>query len=336
VLKKVTLKNFQKHQSLTIGLSPTVTTLVGVTDAGKSAIFRAVYWVAFNQPTGDAMIKRGKSCAIAKLVFDDCEVVRKKGQGTNLYILDGSKRKAFGAGKVPDDVAAAMRLDAVNFQSQHDPHFWISDSAGKVSKELNRVVDLEIIDSSLAAADSDLRKAKATREVCEERLAKTEAACKELAWVPTMSEDLDRIIMLDEQFGELQSDISALTLVLGSLEEAENMALEASGRHKAVLGVVEAFEACCRAAQERDALEELLEELADCEAKADIEVPDLGPLEQDLAKLVKLRGEMASLEGIIEDLEHTESELCERTQHVTTTAAALAKIKTCPLCENPL
>lgn len=333
MLRKISARNFQCHAKLDIDLDR-ITTFVGVSDSGKSALLRMIGWVAFNQPVGDEMVRQGAPSAIGKLVFDDCTVIRTKGKGRNSYTLDGKIQKAFGAGKVPDLVAAAMRLDSINFQWQFDGHFWFADTAGKVSQELNRIVDLSVIDSSLAAANADLKKAKATREVCEERLEAARKEAASLAWVPDMVRDLDSITTVQKHIEESREAGDLLEEVLGSIEEAENRGKEASERAEVALALSKRLEAHCRVTQERESLSELFDRLAELEKVAAKGVPDLSGTEKRLLEANRLRDEGNSLEELLDRLDELEEELCQRRKTSTQAARDLAEASQglCPIC----
>lgn len=156
--KSVTLRDFQKHKKVTVELSPTVTTLLGGTAAGKSTVLRAVRWVAFNRPAGSGIVRRGAKGAAVAVVTSSGRAVRRKGKGVNEYLLNGDKSVAFGSA-VPVQVSAFLNLQPVNFQRQFDPPFWLTDSPGDLSKKLNALTGLDRADqtsTALAARRRDL------------------------------------------------------------------------------------------------------------------------------------------------------------------------------------
>lgn len=338
VLKQITAKDFQGHHRTVIDLDPQVTCLIGPSDAGKTALIRLAYWVAFNQPTGDDMVREGTQRAVGKLAFDDCTVVRSKGKGRNTYALDGKIQKAFGAGKVPDHVAAAMRLDPINFQMQHDAHFWFGDTAGKVSQELNRVVDLGVIDSSLAEANADLKKAKAAREVCEERMEAARKQADALAWVPAMSQDLDSIKVRAERLEMAKAACVGIDELLRGLEDAQNRAKEASDRAGAALTLSGRLEKLGAAIAERESLSSLLDRIAEMDRLASRPVPDLSGLDERVERIASLRAEGNSLEELLDRLDELEAETCRLIETSTRARRALdeAAKGTCPVCGQPM
>jgi DNA repair exonuclease SbcCD ATPase subunit len=189
-LESLKLHNFQAHEDLEVKFSPTITTIKGATDSGKSAILRALRWVCLNDTAGADFITEGKKRAEvtleisyglppAKLIST---IIRNKNKdgNTNTYTLDGKEFKAFGQG-VPLDIEKVLALRDINFQGQHDSPFWFSETAGEVSRKLNSVIDLEIIDTTLANIATEVRRAMERKSLCEERLAEAKRQLEELA-----------------------------------------------------------------------------------------------------------------------------------------------------------
>jgi hypothetical protein len=84
--------------------------------------------------------------------------------------------KAFGS-KTPPEVQAALQLSDINFQSQMDAPFWFALSPGELSKRLNEVVDLELIDATLERLGRTVRVAKEKEAIAEAQHA---SACDRL------------------------------------------------------------------------------------------------------------------------------------------------------------
>ena len=175
---QITLKNFQAHAQLKLVLEQGITTITGPTDAGKSAIIRALRWICLNDVAGDAFIRDGAKEAEVVLSIDKHEVIRKRGRG-NLYELDGKVFEAFGQ-DVPSDIAKVLRLSPLNFQQQHDSPFWFCETAGEVSRQLNDIVDLSVIDTALANISQSVNQARTRQAMSEERVASTEREYNEL------------------------------------------------------------------------------------------------------------------------------------------------------------
>lgn len=195
MMESLFLKNFQGHRMLRVKLDPQVTTIVGPTDSGKSSIIRAFQWLALNEPRGTDFVREGTTKATVVLRIDGRKLKRIRGK-RGAYFLDGQKFAAFGA-RVPDEVLALLNLGMINFQGQHDAAYWFSQSPGYVSRQLNQIVDLGVIDTTLANLADMLRSTRAEARVVDDRL---RAAKKERATLKPAKEaakDLVRVEKLE-------------------------------------------------------------------------------------------------------------------------------------------
>jgi len=168
VLSSLILENFQCHSRLKIDFDPRVTSIVGSSDVGKSAIIRALRLVCTNHPQGDAFIKEGANKCKVELIVDGRSIKRIRGKSENLYFLDDQRFAAF-ANNVPDPISDHLKIGGVNWQSQHDSPFWFSLTAGQVSREINEIVDLGAIDDALGYVASEVRMARNALTLAEER-----------------------------------------------------------------------------------------------------------------------------------------------------------------------
>lgn len=207
MIESIQLQNFQRWKKLLLEFDKRVTTIIGKTEAGKSTVFRALRWAALNQFPGkaDKLVHWDKSNANVILGVDGHLIRRRKGT-INSYELDGKEFRAFGANKVPDKIAQFLQLTEANFQSQLDLHFWISQSAGEISRELNQIVNLGSIDDTLANIATQARRAKSEVEVSEKRLEEAVNLRSGLSWV----EMADRRLLLLEKRQEKIASLNAL------------------------------------------------------------------------------------------------------------------------------
>jgi exonuclease SbcC len=186
-VKSLKLKNFQAHSSTQIDFSPYITTLQGKSDVGKSSVARALRWALLNDFAGEDFIQAGKKeTEVTATLFmgsgkDLLNLSRRKGRlaSKNEYDLEGSIFKSFGTG-VPESIQQVVQVNDINFQGQHDSPFWFSLTAGEVSRRLNSVIDLSIIDQSLSNIAQAARKAATAEQVCQERLKDAQDKLKEM------------------------------------------------------------------------------------------------------------------------------------------------------------
>lgn len=210
MITSIQITNFQTHADLEIKLDPHVTTIVGPSDVGKSAVIRALRWAALNIPVS-SLIRDGAKKATVVVTADDVEVGRLRSGADNVYTMDGQEYRAFRT-DVPDPISKFLNLDPINFQNQHDPVYWFSSTSGDVSRQLNAIVNLEIIDKTLAAITSIYNRAKTVVQVSEERLSEAVEERSSLDWVP----DADKELMVVEQLESLAVQIEEDTKRLKS------------------------------------------------------------------------------------------------------------------------
>ena len=172
MLEKIQIRGFGANEKLNVIFSSNVTTIVGKSFIGKSWMLRALRWVSLNRPAGDSYINWDSDKAKVRLSVDDKKVTRIRSKSINSYRLSGKVNPyvAFG-NDVPRDIAELMNVsDKVNFQGQHTAPFWFCETAGEVSRQLNSIINLEVIDSTLSNIASELRKTRIVIEVAEKSL----------------------------------------------------------------------------------------------------------------------------------------------------------------------
>lgn len=147
MIQEIRLENFQAHRQLRLALSPGLNVIVGPTDRGKSAIIRAIKWLALHE-SQDGIITHGETSVKVGVKTDEGPIVRFRDKKKYGYKLGQAEYLACGK-EQPKDVQARHNLSEINFQGQHDPHFLLSLTPGQAAKEINKIVALDDIDVAL-------------------------------------------------------------------------------------------------------------------------------------------------------------------------------------------
>lgn len=218
MIKQLKIENLQSHVNSDLEFHPGVNVIVGPSDVGKSAIIRALKWVALNRPSGDAIRRHQTKRTTVSLDG----VVKSRTASEHTYAVDGVTYKALRS-DVPSDVSDSLRLTAENFQEQHDAYFLISDPPGQVAKTLNQVADLEVIDLSIQAVKQRVKAAKASKVFQMEELEKQKAKISSLDWVAHADQDLTLIEAVEAKGAEihtskLEADIQTVDEINSILE----------------------------------------------------------------------------------------------------------------------
>lgn len=335
MLTKAVVRNFQKHKKLIIRFDPRVTTVVGKTDAGKSSFLRALQFALFSK-WSPRYHRHGTDTAVVDLYIDGKRVRRvKAAKGRNGYTVDGKTLNAVGKGGVPPEVSKLFNLSGANVQSQLDPVFWFSETPGAIGKKLNKVVNLEQIDSVQAKAGAAARDAARDRDAAKARLdtARKEyraaAAAEDAIRFGTEALRLSRRLKrTDRELRELKSLVRSavsLTTGLSALEEAA-----ALGGMAVRLGR-EAADWGDRAADLRKLIEN-----AEAAERGVPELPDFGPVRALRRKADIIADDCARLEGLVRDVDDLTKKIGRYEERLTAATARLAalkkKEKRCPKC----
>lgn len=219
-MERLRIENYQAHRELDLVLDEPVTTIVGSTDSGKSSVVRALRWLCLNRPRGTAFISDGEKSCRVKAKFGNTTVERGKGK-ENRYRVGKKVYTAFGD-SVPEEVAMTVNVSDINFQRQHDAPFWFSLSPGEVARQLNSIVDLEVIDDVLGRTAARLRKARDRVELGKDRVKKADDECERLSFVPTLVEQFHRLETEEEQAAARRTSVAILgRAVLQAIEYRE-------------------------------------------------------------------------------------------------------------------
>jgi len=155
MLKSMHLSNFQSHKASHLEFDPGVNVIIGPSDSGKTAIIRALRWLVWNRPSGDAFRSTWGGDTKASILIENCLIGRGKGKQEE-YFLEDTNFKAFGK-EVPEEITKTLNLNDVNLQSQLDSPFLLSNSPGEVAKHFNRVAHLDQIDEGLSKVQKWIR-----------------------------------------------------------------------------------------------------------------------------------------------------------------------------------
>lgn len=206
MINSIEIHNFQSHKHSRLEFHPGMNVIIGGSDSGKTAILRALRWLVWNRPAGDAFRSNWGGDTVVNITVDGKKITRRKTDKTNEYALDGMPYVAFGT-DVPDDIQKLLNLNDINLQSQLDAPFLLSKSAGEVAAHFNRVAHLEKIDRGIQNISTWLRRLERDADVKEAALVDQQEQLKDY-------DDLDkieiRIELLERDQATLQNQFSAI------------------------------------------------------------------------------------------------------------------------------
>ncbi len=333
MLEKLLIQNFQAHSRLCINFDKGVTTIVGPSDVGKSAILRALRWVCLNTPGGDAFVRTGTKGAVVRLVIDGHTIERRRGGDVNTYRLDDDEYKAFGR-NVPDPIAELLNTGDVCWQGQHDPPFWFAETAGEVSRQLNSIVNLGIIDKTLANVATAHHRARTRLEMSEERLTAANKAKADLKWV----EDFDKAVQVMEKLS------ATVVNTAGAAADVATLCSGAKAHHRTVWAASAAatvgqsanfggLTAIAAAKKARDLGVEVANAKKWTEV-ADRPLADFKPVEESNKLAHRRRHQAMLLRELTTEIKKREQWLTQKLSEEVNAKKDLPNV--CPMCGNPV
>lgn len=221
-LVRAIIKNFQSHEETVIDFHDGVNAIIGLTDSGKSALFRALQWCILNKPNGVSFIRyETENCSVT-LEFEDIKVERKRDKKENAYIIiddttNPQEYKAFNK-DIPLDVQDALNMSELNVQSQIQLPFLLGDSPSDVAKYLNKLVHLDNIDTSQSYIRRGLLNLNQEKKRYERNIEEEENKAEEFQGLHTFEETVNQYETLDEEIKATTESINELDKILTALE----------------------------------------------------------------------------------------------------------------------
>jgi len=220
VFEKFQIRGFQKHKDLTIEFGEGVTTIIGPSDKGKSAILRALECLITNEPSGTSYLNWETNSAAMRLFFDGGIIKKIRNSKKHVYEFNEEVYKSFGV-NVPEPIVRALNVSPLSFQSQFDPPFWFSSTAGEVSRQLNQIVNLDLIDVSLASIASMLKTSSAKKEILESRLKGITEQLEQISYVDDINNDLERLEKLEKQLTDITNRKAQLESFINQINQTK-------------------------------------------------------------------------------------------------------------------
>ena len=161
-LLKIQVKNYQKHEDLTVDFNDDITVITGDTATGKTAVYRAITFLhnCSNISEEDYRKEGTKETSVKGWYSNGFQVERIRSNSINRYVLskEGMEDKVFDSfGKeVPEEIKKAFGFDSfevekekihLNFSDQDQMNFLIDSTYSDTFKAqlFNKLTGNEIV-----------------------------------------------------------------------------------------------------------------------------------------------------------------------------------------------
>ena len=227
-IKSISWKNFQSHKHTVLHMHQCVNVIVGLSDAGKSALLRGINWVIRNRSDDKGFRSRWGGKTDVEIIYaDGKEVSRVQDKNNAYYLIDrvNNVDEEYVAFKtdIPEDIVEALNMDAHNIQSQFDPPFLLAESSGDVAKYLNKIANLTDIDKAISNIRSFVLSNSKEASNTESNIVQFEKQLEEFSYLDEMEFDVIVLESLEKENSEIQTSIANLTSIIDhvSINEKE-------------------------------------------------------------------------------------------------------------------
>lgn len=306
MLESVSAENFQAHARLELTFDPKITVIIGPTDSGKSSVIRTLRWACLNQPRGSDFVRHGEDTVLVRVKIDGKSVERSKKKEANYYALNDTVFTAFGV-NIPETVSAFLQIDDLNFQQQHDAPFWLSLSAGEVSRQLNSIVDLEIIDRATSGIKSKVLDQKRQIDRNMDKLQVEKKKVDDLSWTVEAKIALDHLDVVAAGIETIQGQVTTLKNKVSAIGRTHVQAAQANSQLVAVKSLGKQIQSIIAKWTDHDQLKFRVAEIQKSNKIISRGWVDVSSLESHISVYEKTKNQILSLTKLLRDI-HTQKE----------------------------
>jgi DNA repair exonuclease SbcCD ATPase subunit len=221
MIKTIEIDNFQSHLNTVLELSEGVNVIKGRSHTGKSSIVRALKWALLNEPRGDHFVSHFKSKEETTSVGIEFEngsyIVRERGDKFNGYRLPNTDLAALRS-DLPEEVTDITHINHINIQTQAEQYYMLKETPGKVAKELNSLVGLDIIDQTITKLNKLQNENTARMAMLHQDSIKAEAGLADLEYLDDLE---DRVIGIETAFEKYKELFQKKQRIIKLSEEIE-------------------------------------------------------------------------------------------------------------------
>lgn len=336
-LLKLALLNIQSHEKSLVRFSPYLNAIIGTTDSGKSSILRGIIQLATNKLKWDDLRRWDSKSSVISLSDEKNIIKRVKSSSKNAYVVNG---KTLGTVRtdVPDSVFNLLNINEINIQHQKDSWFLIDKSKAHISREINKVAGLSIMDRSIQALNKKIREIKDRIRSDNNHILESENALMEFDWVAKSNVELSVLEKYEEKISNLEEKIEELNGILMNIDK-ENENLKNLLPESIITEIKSIFEGN----EKIELLEDQINELKDILSELSkfklimekvVEI-DTTELEDTKEKIKSTEGAIDVIEDILNDLNEEKENNILIEQKIEMINNKLKKIKVCPTCKAP-
>lgn len=223
MIRRIKITGFQSHTDTEINLGGGLNVVTGATDSGKSAILRAIKWVALGEPNGDSFVNKAVGFAEVSIDTDFGSVAkRRKGNKTVYEVTKNDKTFIYEKAEVPADVQEILGIkestfgdfkNVLNFAYQLDAPFLLSESPSAGAKVLGKIANAEVCDLAMKESAKQTHALQSAQKQWKTEQTEKITALQDYLHLDTVKQTLDECRKLMDSIaerGKLQEQLEAL------------------------------------------------------------------------------------------------------------------------------
>ena len=235
---RLTIENYQSHAHTVLEPAAGLTVITGPSDAGKSAVLRALRWVYQNEPQGTGFIRAGQSRArVAVELEDGTRVVRERSASgaVNRYVIERPGEEpvvleGFGHG-VPEPVREALGTRSVRlgneeldlgYGEQLGPPFLLRMPGAARAEAIERLTGVHLLAQAAVTAARREQAAQRKAREARDRLGELEQALAAYADLPAWEQAVAAFEQVVAEFEAAQARLRRLEEIRSRLHRAED------------------------------------------------------------------------------------------------------------------
>lgn len=227
-INRVEIKNFQANKKRVIDFVNGLNVIKGESNAGKSAVLRAIYWVLYDKPNGSDFITTGaKSCSVRLHLSNGYIIERKRSRSSSgSYILtykadEPQEFKGF-SNNIPIEITNAHQMPElkingvgyrINIASQLDTPFLIGNSPSERASMIGSLVDADRADDAKKDFLAEKRRKQSEKDNFEKILKSKQLELNKYSHLTKMEKNIKVLEVALKKLEEEEDNVNKLNEV---------------------------------------------------------------------------------------------------------------------------
>jgi exonuclease SbcC len=243
-ITKVRIENFQSHEDTEFELSPGVNLIVGSSEAGKSAILRAINFAMHNEPRGDDFVRIERDETRVHLWWSDgCYLCRIKGTNRNAVIVRDKDGYETGFDRIGTslpqealDILGNPPIDSesgpIAYSDQHQPLFLVTLTASELPKTISRLTGIDDFEDAAELLNKEANAANKKIKDSTKRIEHIDVQLKNFIQLDDQLDQLDQMELLATQIDDIATDVQKAQSLKDSYDDIKKLGRAANAALK--------------------------------------------------------------------------------------------------------